>query len=218
MSVTPIRDLDALRKQIEAVHARFAGVGARLARAAEAATTAGALPPESLLREVQDVAQEFFAVRAAVFDVAASLEVVPATPVRLVSSLRALGPLMDAVVAAAELAGRRRRLDAARAAAFGVLNRVAAITHVDDLTFRPLKACHDKARVLGAAMLAAEPGDVDAQIRSWARATAPFAALLDLLDLPDAADSRRSELEAAIAVGFGRSLASAAALSKLAVR
>lgn len=218
MSVTPVRDLDALRKQVEATHARFVAVGARLARAADAATTAGALPPESLLREMQDVAQEFFAVRAAVFDVAASLEVVPATPVRLVTSLRALAPLLDAVVAAGELAKRRRRLDAARAAAFAILNRVAAMTHAEDTAFRALKICQDKARVLGAAMMAAEPGDVDAQIRTWARATAPFAALLDLVDLAEGDETRRSELETAIAAAFGRSLAAAIARGKLVVR
>jgi hypothetical protein len=218
MSVAPTRDLDALRKQIEATHARFVSVGARLSRAADAATTAGALPPESLLREMQDVAQDFFAVRAAVLDVAASLEVVPATPVRLVTSLRALEPLLEAVVAAAELAGRRRRLDAARAAAFEVLNRIAAMTHAEEPAFRSLKTCQDKARVLAAAMLAAEPGDVDAQIRTWARATAPFAALLEFLDLPEGDDARRSELEAAIAAGFSRTLATAAALGKLVVR
>ena len=77
MSVIPAGDLEGLRRQIAATHARFAALGSRLARAAEAITTSGALPPESLLREVQDTAHEFHALRAAVLDMAAALEVLP---------------------------------------------------------------------------------------------------------------------------------------------
>jgi hypothetical protein len=218
MSVTPVGDLEALRRQIAATHTRFAALGARLAQAAEAVTTAGAVPPAALLREIHDAAQEFHAVRAAVLDVAASLELVPSTPIRLVTSLHALAPLMDAVVAAAELAARRRRLDAARAEACVVLNRVSAIVHRDDPAFRPLAACHRKAGVLRAALVAADGDDVDAQLRAWARATAPYAALLDLLDGPEgAADAWASELEAAVAAAFGRALAAAAARGTLVI-
>jgi hypothetical protein len=219
MSVTPVGDLDALRRQIAATHARFAAIGARLARAAEAISTSGTLPPEGLLREVQDAAHEFHAVRAAVLDVAASLEVPPAVLPRDVSSLRDLAPLMDAVVCAAGQAVRRRRLDAARAAAFAVLDRVPAIAHGDEPLFAPLAACHDKARAMRAVIAAADPSDLDVEARVWAHAVAPFAALLELIAGPDAADDTRwSELEEAVGAAFGRRLASAAARGNLLIR
>lgn len=219
MSVTPVGDLDALRRQIAATQARFAAIGARMASAADTIVTTGTLPPDALLREVQDAAHEFSAVRGAVLDAAAALEVLlPPVPPREVFSLRDLGPLMDAVERAAEEAGRRRRLDAARAAAFAVLNRVPAIAHRDDSGFAPLTACQSKARTLRAAIAVAEPGDVEAEARSWIRAVAPFAALLELLSGPAADDTRWSELEELVAAVFGRRLATAAVRGKLLIR
>lgn len=219
MSVMPAGDLEALRRQIAATHARFAALGSRLARAAEAVTSSGTLPPDSLIREVQDAAHEFHALRAAVLDVAAALEVLPATLPRDVASLRDLAPLMDTVVRAAEQAARRRRLDAARAAVFSVLNRVPVIAHRDESAFSPLVACQDKACALRAAIAAVDPSDVDAETRRWERALAPFAALLELLEGPVAADDTHwSELEETVAAAFGRRLASVAARGKLHIR
>jgi hypothetical protein len=216
MSVTPVGNLEALRRQIAATQARFAAIGERLARAAEAIATTGTLPPEALLREVQDAAHEFHAVRVAVLDAAASLEVVPPTLPRDVASLRDLAPLMDTVVGAAEQAARRRQLDAARAAAFTVLNRVPAIAHRDDPLFAPLAACQDKALALRAAFAAADLSDVEAGTEAWWDALAPFAALLELLQGPDAADDTRwSDLEDIVAAAFGRRLATVAARGKL---
>jgi hypothetical protein len=216
MSVVPAGDLHALRRQIAATHARFAVLGTRLARAADAIATSGALPPDSLVREVQDAAQEFQAVRAAVLDVAAALEVLPPTLPREVTSLRELAPLMDTVVRAAEQAARRRRLDAARGAAFSVLHRVSAVAHRDRAVFAPLAACQAKARALRAAIAGADPTDVDAELQAWGRAVAPFGALLELLEGPDAADDTIwSELEELVAAAFGRRLASAAARGHL---
>jgi hypothetical protein len=219
MSVTPVGDLDALRRQIAATQARFAAIGARLASAAETITTTGTLPPDGLLREVQDAAHEFSAVRGAVLDAAAALEVLlPPVPPREVFSLRDLGPLMDAVERAAREAARRRRLDAARAAAFAVLNRVPAIAHSEDSVFAPLASCQSKARTLRAAIALAEPADVEEEARAWLRAVAPFAALLELLSGPAADDTRWSELEELVGAVFGRRLATAAVRGKLVIR
>ena len=219
MSVMPAGNLEALRRQIAATHARFAALGSRLARAAEAVASSGALPPDSLLREVQDAAHEFHAVRAAVLDVAAALEVPPPALPRDVASLRDLAPLMDTVVRAAEQAARRRRLDTARAAVFSVLNRVPVIVHRDQADFSPLVACQSKARTLRMAIAAADPSDVETELRRWERALAPFVALLELLEGPDAADDTVwSELEELVAAAFGRRLASAAARGRLHIR
>jgi hypothetical protein len=216
MSVTPVTQLEALRRQIAATHARFAALGARLAQAAEAVLTSGSLPADALLREVHDAAHEFHVVRAAVLDAAASLEVLPPAEKREIASLRDLAPLMDAVVRAADQAARRRQLDAARATAFAVLNRVPAIVHRDQPAFGPLVACHDKARALRAAITGAVPIDLELEARAWARAVTPFAALLTLVEGPPAADDARwSELEETVAAAFGPRLATAAARGML---
>jgi hypothetical protein len=211
MRSTPVANLDALRRQIAATHARFTAIGVRLARAAQAIATSGILPADALLREVQDAAQEFHAVRAAVLDAAASLEVLPFARPREIASLRDLAPVMDAVVRAAEHATRRRQLDAARASAFGVLNRVPAIVHREQPAFAPLAACQDKASALRAAMVSAVPIDIELEARAWARAVTPFAALLELIEGPGAA------LEETVATAFGHRLATAAARGQLAL-
>ena len=212
MSVTPVVQLETLRRQIAATHARFAALGARLAQAAEAILTSGSLPADALLREVQDAAHEFHAVRAAVLDAAASLELLPRVRPRDITSLRDLAPLMDAVVRAADHAARRRQLDAARATAFAVLNRVPAIVHRDEPTFPPLMACQDKARALRAAITDAVPSDLEREARAWACAVTPFAALLALIDGPAATEEARwCELQATVTAAFGRALATAAA-------
>ena len=216
MSVTPVGQLDALRRQIAATQARFIALSARLGRAADAILTSGRLPPNALLREVQDAAHEFHAVRAAVLDAAASLELLPRVRPREIASLGDLAPIMEAVARAADHAARQRRLDAARTTAFAVLNRVAAIVHRDQPPFGPLTACQDKARALGTAITDAVPVDLEVQARAWAHAVMPFAALLVLIDGPPAAEEASwCELQETVAAAFGHQLATAAARGAL---
>jgi len=216
MSVTPVGQLDALRRQIAATQARFIALSARLGRAADAILTSGRLPPNALLREVQDAAHEFHAVRAAVLDAAASLELLPRVRPREIASLGDLTPIMEAVARAADHAARQRRLDAARTTAFAVLDRIPAIVHRDQPPFAPLTACQDKARALRSAIAGAVPIDLELQARAWAGAATPFAALLALIDGPPAAEEARwCELQETVAAAFGHQLASAAARGAL---
>ena len=212
MSATPVGQLDTLRRQIAATHARFTALGARMARAAQAIATTGTLPPDALLREIQDAAHEFHVVRVAVLDAAAALELLPRPRPREIASLRDLAPIMDAVLHAADQASRRRQLDAARAPVFGVLNRVSAVVHRDGHAFTPLSTCQDKARALRTAVAGCVPVDLQLEVRAWARAIRPFAALLALIEDPAAVDrARRSKLEETVAAAFGHRLATAAA-------
>lgn len=216
MSVTPMGRLKTLRRQMAATNARFAALGARLAEAAEAIVTSGALPSDALLREIQNATHEFHTVRAAVLDAAASLEVVPRARAREIASLSDLAPVMDAVVRATNQAARRRQLDAARATAFAILNRVPAIVHRDQPVYAPLTACQDKARVLQIAIMSATPVDLEPEVRAWARAAIPFAALLALIAGPEATDEAQwAELQETVATAFGRRLATAAARGAL---
>jgi hypothetical protein len=218
VSVTRLGDLDALRRQIAATHARFTAIGTRLAQAAESIALTGALPSVALLRELQDAAHEFQTVYAAVQDAAAALEILLPRRVEPLPSLGDLAELMETVSRAAAQAARRRRLDGSRAAAFSVLNRVTAIVHDEDAAFAPLAACHDEARALRAGIEAADPGDVDEAAEAWARALTPFVALLELLDAPVAADDAQwAELEEMVASAFGSALAVAATRGHLAI-
>lgn len=212
MSVTPVGQLEALRRRFAVTHARLAALGTRLEQAADAIRSTGALPPAALLREAQDAAHEFQAVRAAVLDAAASLELLPRVRSREITSLRDLAPLMDALARAADVAERRRHVDVARGRVFTVLNRVPAIVHRDQPAFPPLAACQDKARALRDTITDAVPFDLDREARAWARAVTPFAALLALIDGPVATEEARwCELQETVAAAFGRALATAAA-------
>lgn len=216
MSVTPIGRLKALRKQMAATNARFIALGARLAEAADAIVTTGSLPSDALLREIQGAAQEFETVRAAVLDAAASLELLPRARPREIASLSDLAPVMDAVVRATNQAARRRHVDAARATAFAILNRVPSIVHRDRPAFAPLTACQDKARALQSTLISAVPVDLEPEVRAWARAVIPFASLLALIAGPEAADQAQwAELQETVAAAFGRRLATAAARGAL---
>jgi hypothetical protein len=218
MSVTRVGQLEALRRQIAAMQARFVALGARLDQAADEILASGSLPPEALMREVHDAAHEFHAVRAAVLDAAALFELLPRVRPREITSLRDLAPLMDAVARAANHAAHQRQLDVARTTAFAVLNRVPAIVHRDQPAFTPLTSCQDKARVLRIAITGSVPIDVDLEARGWARAVTPFAALLALIDGPPAAEEARwCELQETVAAAFGHRLATAAAAGALAL-
>jgi hypothetical protein len=123
---------------------------------------------------------------------------------------------MDAVVRATNQAARRRQLDAARATAFAILNRVPAIVHRDQPAFAPLKGCQDKARVLQDAIVRTVPVDFEREVRAWARAVIPFAALLALIAGPHTTDEAQwAELQETVAAAFGRRLATAAARGTL---
>jgi hypothetical protein len=216
MSVTPIGRLKTLRRQMAATNARFAALAARLAEAAEAIGATGSLPSEALLRDIRDAAHDFETVRAAVLDAAASLEVLPRARPGDIVSLNDLAPVMDAVVRATNQAARRRQVDAARATAFAILNRVPSIVHHGQRAFAPLTACQDKARVLQLAIMSAVPVDLEPEVRAWARAVIPFAALLALIAGPQATDAAQwCELQETVASAFGRRLAAAAARGAL---
>jgi len=209
--------LDDLRARIAALRTRFAEVGTRAASAAADVAEGGAPPSEELLAQLTAAAQEFQALRDDVLDAAASLEVILPKPVATLVSLRDLVPVVDALATAVADAGRHRRLEAGRAAALHVINRVQAIAHHDDPTFAPLAECQATARALHDQIAGSAASGSD--VIGWAERLRPFADLLEMLEGQGAMDDERfSQLADNVAVAFGRPLATAVTRGRLRLR
>ncbi|HEV8475022.1 MAG TPA: hypothetical protein VGR82_19775 [Methylomirabilota bacterium] len=216
-AATTATDLDDLRARITALQARFAEVGGQAARAAADAAAIGAPPSEELLAALAAAAHDFHALRDEVLEAAATLEVALSKPADAIGSLRDLGPVLDAVGAAGAAAERRRRADAARAAALAVIDRVNAIAHRDDATFAPLADCQARARALRDTIAAT--GDDDRDVSAWVEALRPFADLLEMLEGQRAVDDERwTQLSDSVAGAFGRPLATAVTRGRLRLR
>ncbi len=202
--------LDDLRARIAALQTRFADVGGQAAAAAAEVAAGGAPPSDALLAALGAAAQEFHALREDVLESAASLEVVLPKPADALVSLRDLGPVVDAVASALATAERRRRSEAARAAALTVIDRLQTIAHRDDPAFGPLAECLAKARALRDEIA----GRGDADVAGWAERLRPFADLLEMLE-GGVDDERFTQLADGVATAFGRPLATAATRGRL---
>jgi hypothetical protein len=188
----------------------MAALGARGSAAAADLRGGGPPPPDDLIQDLGDAAREFAALRAEVFDAAASLGVQTPTT-ETVDSTRRLASMLRVLLEGLETAERQATQARARAEAAATLQRIAALTHHDDPRFAPLAACQARAAELSAAL--ASDASVDPS------AFAPFAALLTLLDgRQNLDDDRWGALEDTVATVFGRPLAVAATRGKLVTR
>ena len=188
----------------------MAALGARGSAAAAALTGAGTPPPDDLIQELSEAGREFAALRTEVFTTAAALGL--KTPsVGAIDSTKRLEAMLRLLLDGLEKAERQVTQAHARAEAVAVLDRVTALAHRDDPGFAALAACQARAAKLRATLKTA--ADVDAD------ATAPFAALLSLMDGQQNLDDERwGALEDAVAAAFGRPLAVAASRGKLHAR
>jgi hypothetical protein len=206
--------LDDLRGRIAALRTRFAEVGARAAAAAADVAAGGAPPSEELLAELTVAAQDFHALRDDVLESAASLEVALPKPADALVSLRELAPVVEAVAGAFAGLERRRRAEAARAAALTAVDRVQAVAHRDDPAFAPLAECQAKAHALRDEIAGASGGS-----GGWAERLRPFADLLEMLEGQGGVDDERfTQLADGVAATFGRALATAATRGRLRLR
>jgi hypothetical protein len=209
--------LDDLRGRIAALQSRFAEVGASAAAAAADVAGGGAPPSEELLAQLTAAAQEFHAVRDDVLESAASLEVALPKPADTLVSLRDLVPVVEAVATALAGVERRRRAEAARAAALTVIDRVQAVAHRDDPAFAPLADLQARARALRDEIASAAAGGDD--VAGWAERLRPFADLLEMLEGQGGVDDERfTQLADGVAAAFGRPLATAATRGRLRLR
>lgn len=107
-------------------------------------------------------------------------------------------------------------LESAVQRAIGVLNRVLAVAHRDDPTFRPLLECQAKASDLRLALSRAVTERRGYTAQRVDEAMLPFADLLALVEGQEELDDQRwAHLEASVSRVFGRQLAIAATRGRL---
>ena len=210
--------VDDLRKRLGVLRARFVKVGKLAARTAAEVAAGGAPPSEQFLAELTATNAEFHALRDEVLEHVARLEVVLPKPADAMVSLRDLVPVVEAIAAAAISGERNRRVEAGRAAALHVINRVQAIRHRDDSAFAPLADCQAMGRALHEEIAGASAA-TDSDVARWAERLRPFADLLDMLEEEGVVDDERfTQLAENVAATFGRPLATAALRGRLRFR
>jgi hypothetical protein len=198
-----------------ALAARLGALGARGAVAAAALAGAGTPPPDEFVHALDAACREFEALRAEAL-ATTSAAGVPAPPAEAVGSTRELEGVLRALLEGLEAAERRAEVARIRDQALAVLDRVGALVHRDDPAFASLVLCQKRANEVRAALVAAEGSDPDVQRAAAVEMTAPFAALLALLEGGSTFDDEQwARLEDAVAEAFGRPLTAAAARGRL---
>jgi len=205
---------DLLRKNA-VLATRLGALGARGATAATALSGSGTPPTDDLVHALRDAGRDFAALRAEAL-AAAGAAGVTAPPAEAIASTRHLEDVLRALVQTLEVEERRAALARVRAEALAVLDRVAALVHRDDPAFAALARCHKRANAVRAALAASSESDPERERAAAAEATAPFTALLALMDGAQAIeDDQWAALEDAVTDAFGRPLAAAATRGRL---
>lgn len=207
--------VDELRSRSAALQARFADVGARAARVAADVSSGGAPPSEELLAQLTATTADFQRLRGDVLDSAATLAMALPKPADALATLRDLVPVVDMLAVAAANAERRRRQEAARAAALRAIDRVQAMVHREDPTFAPLAECQARARAMRDEIAHSEATEAD--VASWAERVRPFADLLEMIE-GAVDDERFAQLADSVATSLGPPLAAAAMRGRLLFR
>jgi hypothetical protein len=105
-----------------------------------------------------------------------------------------------------------------RCRALAVLDRVLLLSHVVEADFPALRDCHDKARSLQGSIANGHWAGLPAEAESLAEGDHAFAHLLALIeDRDELSDDLWASLHESVGTAFGKSIAAAAARSKLAL-
>lgn len=193
----------------------LADLGAKGSAAASGLLEGGTPPPEDFVHELTDACKEFAALRDEVL-VAASTGGFRAPAPDTVSSTKQLEAVLGALLERLEAAERQAQVAQARSEALAVLERIGKLAHREDPGFAALALCQSKATEVRATLSGSKGTDPDKERAAAAEATAPFAALLMLMDGSQSFDDEQwGMLEDAVATAFGRPLAVAATRGKL---
>jgi hypothetical protein len=205
----------ALRDRNAALAARLGALGARGSAAAAGLAARGTPPPDDLVQALDAARRDFDALRAESLDVAVAAGVAAPDPETLDSTSR-LERLLAALAEALQAAERRSAVARVREEALAVLERVASLVHRDDPAFAALVVCQKRADEVRAALQAATQTDLEVQRAAAVEMTAPFVALLTLLDAGSRLDDERwAAAEDTVVAAFGRPLAAAATRGRL---
>ncbi|WP_406699620.1 hypothetical protein V5E97_12235 [Singulisphaera sp. Ch08] len=190
----------------------FSSLGERLLGAARQLHSPGAPPPEGLIEELGQARREFVGLRDRTKERAEALQIaLPAA--ETLDTIQGLTAVLDLVV---ESEIRQVKSEESRRRAVSILDRVLTLTHSGDHEFAPLRDCQDQARTLRDAISGGSWSDLPPETERLAEGEHPFANLLALVEDRDVLhDDLWASLHDTIGTTFGKSLAAAAARSKL---
>jgi len=192
----------------------FSDLGERLIQAARQLLGRGAPPPESLVNELSLCRRDFVSLRDRTRELAGSLHVA-GPPEEDLHGLQDLAGLLDEIAGAET---RQDRSEETRRRALSVLDRVGLLSHVSDADFPALRDCQDRARALHGAISECGWTGLPAEAESLAEGEHALAHLLRLIeDRDELNDDLWASLHESVGSALGKSIAAAAARSKLAL-
>jgi hypothetical protein len=190
----------------------FSDLGERLLGVARQLHSPGAPPPEKLIEELGSSRRDFLALRDRATERAEALNV-PFPKDETLDTIQGLTAILD-MVAEAEI--RQSKGEEVRRRAVAKLDRVLRLAHTADPAFAPLGEVHDKARGLRESIAQAHWSDLPVEAEPLSEGDHVFTSLLCLVEDRDALDDDAwSAMHDVVGSTFGKSLAAAAARSKL---
>jgi hypothetical protein len=204
-----------LAKRLAALSERFTTLAQALAQATQQIQT-GTVPSEAVVDEITKIRTDFVEVRHRIVEAARGLSItVPA--ISEIDGVRALEPMLDAIVQTIAAQEKKAALSEARTRVMAVLDRILTVTHSDGPNFAALVQCLIKAKEIRQA--AQDPKAFDSEdAPAFLNSIPAFAALLSIIEGRDAIDDDKfAVLDEQVTQAFGRTLAVAAARGKLMV-
>lgn len=190
----------------------FSDLGERLLGVARQLHSPGAPPPEKLIEELGSSRRDFLALRERATERADALNV-PFPRDETLDTIQGLTAILD-LVAEAEI--RQSRGEEVRRRAVARLDRVLRLAHSADPTFAPLGEVHERARNLRESIGQAHWSGLPDETEPLSEGDHVFASLLGLVEDRDSLDDDAwSAMHEVVGTTFGKSLAAAAARSKL---
>jgi hypothetical protein len=204
-----------LSEELAALSDRFSELGEQLLGSARQLHAPGVPPADDLVEALGGCRRDFAALRDRARGLAGDL-LVACPPDEQLNSLRDLTGLLDRV---AEAEVRRSKTEEVRRRALSVLERVLALSHTSEADFAPLREAQDRARGLHESIATAAWSSPHPDSHRLAEGDHHFADLLTLIEDRDKlSDDLWATLHDSVGGAFGKSLAAAAARSKLARR
>ncbi len=204
-----------LSQELAALSDRFSELGERLLGAARQLHAPGVPPADDLLEALGGCRREFHALSDRIRDQAGAL-LIATPPAEQIHNLSDLNTLLDQV---AETEIRQSKSEETRRRALSVLDRVLLLSHSSNADFAPLHDVHNRARELHSGISQTEWHSPHPETDRLAEGDHHFADLLTLIEeRDDLSDDLWASLHENVGNAFGKSLAAAAARSKLVVR
>lgn len=205
----------ALSQELAELSDRFSELGERLLAAARQLHAPGLPPSDELLDGLASCRQVFLDLRDRAFGLAGSIPL-PCPLPEEVESLTDLNGLLEQV---ADAESRQSKVEELRIEALRVIDRFLLVGHSSGPDFAPLAECHDSARSLRHAIVESGWASLPEDVEALASGDHPYACLVILIDTrEDLDDEEWARLHETVGQHLGKSLAAAAARSKLVIR